>query len=153
MFKKIFKILILFCVIKNAYAAREVNGYNGGIKNESMSEVINLLENKQYDKTIKLLLIEKKKNKLNADLYNYLGYAYRKKGDFDLSIKNYKKALKINPKHLRSHNYIGMAYLSKGQIEKSKIHLKELEELCKGKCNEFINLKNAIASSLKNEKK
>ena len=46
---------------------------------------------KNYKKSIELIKLEIKKDKLNADLYNYLGYALRKSGNLEASIKNYKE--------------------------------------------------------------
>ena len=104
--------LFLFFSINISNAARENTGYNRGIINKNIS-IINELLDKKYKQSIELLKKEIKKDKLNADLYNYLGYAYRKYGDLKSSIVNYKKALKLNPSHTEAHNYIGIAYLNR----------------------------------------
>ena len=137
-----FLLLILFIIfINNNYAAREGTGYNRGLKNKNIAIINDLLDNKNYKKSIELIELEMQKNKSNADLYNYLGYAYRKIGNFALSIQNYKEALRLNPNHSEAHNYIGIAYIKVGKIEKAIFHLKILEKLCAAKCRRVQKLR------------
>ena len=152
MFRLILSILFLSILINISYAAREKTGYNRGLSNKNISIINELLDKKKYKQSIELLKKEIKKDKLNADLYNYLGYAYRKNGNLVLSIKNYKEALNLNPNHSEAHNYIGIAYLKIGQIYKAKKHLKILEGLCEAKCKEYKSLEAQLNKILKNEK-
>jgi len=152
MLKFFLPIVFLFLLINDNYAAREDTGYNRGINNKNISIINKLLDNQEYLKSIELITKEIKKDKLNADLYNYLGYAYRKNGNLVLSIKNYKEALNLNPNHSQAHNYIGIAYLKIGQIYKAKKHLKILEGLCEAKCKEYKSLEAQLNKILKNEK-
>jgi Flp pilus assembly protein TadD len=46
-------------------------------------------------------LVAKEQN--NADAYNYLAFSYRKSGNLDLAFKNYREALRLNPKHRGAH--------------------------------------------------
>ena len=151
MFRKIIKLLIFLTFINYVYAAKEDTGYNRGLKNNNISKITELLDNKKYKKAIFLLKKEIDKNELNAELYNLLGYAYRNISNFDLSIESYKKALDINPNHLGAHNYIGITYLKIGNIDKSKGHLQKLKDLCKGKCKEYKNLKKELNNIIKDE--
>ena len=150
MLKHFLTLLAFIIFINYTYAARDgTTGYNRGLNNKNISEINKLLDAKDYKKSIELIKKEIKKNKLNPDLFNYLGYAYRKKGDLELSIKSYKKALKLDPNHLEVHNYIGIAYLRKGEIEKTKLHLQTLKDLCKSKCDEYKNLEKELKEFLK----
>ena len=81
----------------------------------------------------------------NADAQNWLGYANRKSGNLDLAFKHYNEALRLDPKHRGAHEYIGEAYLMKGDIAKAKEHLATLDRLCFFGCEEYTDLKNAIA--------
>ena len=115
-----FVLYILFLgFINNNYAAREGTGYSRGLINKNISNINDLLNKKNYKKSISLIKKEINKDKSNADLYNYLGYAYRKNGNYLLAIKNYKEALNLNPNHSQAHNYIGLAYIKIGNLEKA----------------------------------
>lgn len=81
----------------------------------------------------------------NADVQNYLGYAYRHLGDLDNSFTHYKSALRIDPKHRGAHEYIGQAYLKANQPEKAAEHLAALEKICGKGCEEYRDLAKAIA--------
>ncbi len=81
----------------------------------------------------------------NADAYNYLAFSYRKSGNLDLAFKNYREALRLDPKHRGAHEYIGEAYLMAGNVAKAEEHLKILEGLCVSGCSEYDDLKKAVA--------
>ncbi len=149
MFRKILKLLIFFTFINYAYTAKEGTGYNRGLKNNNISTITKLLDNKKYKKAILLLKKEIDKNELNAELYNLLGFAYRNSSNFDLSIESYKKALAIDPNHLGAHNYIGITYIKIGNVDKSIDHLQKLKELCKSKCKEYKSLKKELNNIIK----
>ncbi|MPN18136.1 hypothetical protein SDC9_165494 [bioreactor metagenome] len=44
---------------------------------------------------------------------------YQKKGNYDLGIKDFKKAIEINPKNLSSYNGLGLIYEKKALYEKA----------------------------------
>jgi len=81
----------------------------------------------------------------NADANNYLAFSYRKSGNLDLAFKNYREALRLDPKHRGAHEYIGEAYLMAGNVAKAEEHLKILDGLCVFGCSEYDDLKKAIA--------
>ncbi len=81
----------------------------------------------------------------NADAQNWLGFAYRKTGNLDQAFKHYDQALKLDPRHRGAHEYIGEAYLMKGDLAKAKEHLFALDRLCFFGCEEFTDLKKAVA--------
>jgi Flp pilus assembly protein TadD len=81
----------------------------------------------------------------NADAQNFLGFAYRKSGNLDLAFKHYREALRLNPRHRGAHEYIGEAYLMRGDLAKAKEHLVQLDKLCFFGCEEYDDLKKAIA--------
>ena len=61
-----------------------------------------MLNKDNYNESIKLLKKEIKKHKLNPDLFNLLGILTEKIKDIIFAIKNYKKALSIDPNHKRT---------------------------------------------------
>jgi len=81
----------------------------------------------------------------NADAYNWLGYASRKSGKLDAAFKYYDSALAIDPKHKGAHEYVGEAYLMAKKPEKAEEQLAALANLCNSSCEEYKELKEAIA--------
>ena len=81
----------------------------------------------------------------NADAYNYLGYAYRRSGQLDPALKNYEEALRIEPKHRFAHEYIGETYLLANNLAKAEEHLKALDSICFFGCEQYDDLKKAVA--------
>ena len=86
-------------------------------------------------------------NPRNADYNNLYAYAMRKgpSPNMDLVFKHYNEALKIDPKHRGAHEYIGEAYLMANNLAKAKEHLGVLDRLCTFGCEEFTDLKKAVA--------
>jgi Flp pilus assembly protein TadD len=81
----------------------------------------------------------------NADVYNYLGYAERHRGNMDAAFKHYAKALELDPKHRGAHEYVGEAYLLVGNLAKAEEHLAQLDKICFFSCEEYRELKEKIA--------
>ena len=86
------------------------------------------------------------RDKDNADIQNYLGYSYRKAGNLDTALKYYNVALKLAPDHRGAHEYIGEAYLIKGDLKMAKEHLAALDRICTFGCEEYRELKKAVAA-------
>jgi Flp pilus assembly protein TadD len=82
----------------------------------------------------------------NADLQNYLGYAYRNLGQYDSAFRHYKQALALDPRHRGAHEYIGEAYLIVGDLASAERHLAALREICLLPCEEFDDLQKAVAA-------
>jgi tetratricopeptide (TPR) repeat protein len=81
----------------------------------------------------------------NADIQNYLGYVYRRLRQFDPAMQHYQQALTLNPRHRSAHEHLGEAYLTQGDLAKAKEHLAALEQICLIPCDEYDDLKRAIA--------
>jgi len=84
-------------------------------------------------------------NPKNANGHNYLGYALRNLGKLKESGAAYQKALALNPKHLGALEYQGRLFLKLGQVGKAEANLAKLYSLCFFGCDEYTELKNAIA--------
>jgi len=87
------------------------------------------------------------RNPDNADYHNLYAYSIRKGPNPDMSLvfKHYNEALRINPDHRGAHEYLGEAYLMVGNVAKAKEHLSVLDKLCFFPCDEYSDLKKAIA--------
>jgi Flp pilus assembly protein TadD len=81
----------------------------------------------------------------NADIQNYLGYAYRQSGQLQPAFTHYQKALQLNPRHRGAHEYIGEAYLIANNPAKAEEHLAAVQRICLIPCEEYEDLKKSIA--------
>ena len=82
----------------------------------------------------------------NADIQNYIGYAYRRLRQMGPAIGHYQKALLLNSRHRSAHEHLGEAYLVLGEPAKAQQLLAALENLCLLPCEEYDDLKRAIAA-------
>tara|TARA_Y100000590_G_scaffold256925_1_gene288554 strand:+ start:1030 stop:1500 length:471 start_codon:yes stop_codon:yes gene_type:complete len=84
------------------------------------------------------------KDKKNADILNYLGYALRKTGDFEKAEKFYLKGLDLDSSHLGINEYLGELYVQTDRIELAK---ERLEVLYGCNCEEYNELKELIENN------
>ena len=100
---------------------------------------------KNWPSAIKSFSSAAERNPRNADVQNYLCFAYRKTGKLDLAFKHYKQAIALNPRHRGAHEYIGEAYLIKGDLRSAEKHLAALRKICLLPCEELADLEREIA--------
>ena len=81
----------------------------------------------------------------NADIQNYIGYAYRRLRLIEPAFQHYRQALAFNPRHRAAQEHIGEAYLAVGKLAEAEEHLAALERICLIPCGEYGDLKRAIA--------
>ena len=86
------------------------------------------------------------KNARNADAWNFIGYSHRKLRRLDQALVAYQKALAIKPDHRGANEYIGELYLETGKLAKAKQRLNVLDSACFFGCEEYDELKAAIAA-------
>jgi len=100
---------------------------------------------KNYDGAIKTLLAANEPN--SADWNNLLGYAQRKKTPPNLNAAEfyYQAALMIDPKHKGALEYYGELLLMKNDLLGAEQMLARLDKLCFFSCEEYRDLKEAIA--------
>ena len=96
---------------------------------------------KLYLKALDRLEKAYEKDKKNADILNYLGFALRKTGDFEKAEKFYLKGLKLDAGHLGINEYLGELYVQTGRIELAKERLQTINGC---KCEEYEELKELI---------
>lgn len=85
----------------------------------------------------------------HADVFNLLGFALRKTGDYRNALTYYQKALERDEFHLGAHEYIGELFVETKQLDKARNHLAILERLCPSGCEEREDLGNAIKAASK----
>ena len=98
-----------------------------------------------WEAAIKALTNAGLRDARNADIQNYLGYAYRRLRQFDPAMRHYQQALTLNPRHRSAHEHLGEAHLAQGNLAKAKEHLAALEQICLIPCDEYDDLQRAIA--------
>jgi Flp pilus assembly protein TadD len=103
------------------------------------------IETKDWTAAIRFLSSIARRDSGNADVQNYLGYAYRHTNQFDLAFRHYQRALQLNPRHRGAHEYIGEAYLLVNDLAKAEEHLAALKTICATACEEYADLEKAIA--------
>lgn len=103
------------------------------------------LDAKNWTTAIQLLNKAEMQDDRNPDIQNLLGYAHRNAGDVGLAFKHYEKALQLNPRHRGAHEYVGEAYLLINNLSKAEEHLAALQKICLVSCEEYEDLKGAIA--------
>ncbi len=102
------------------------------------------VEAKNWNAAVKLLSSAALRDTRNADIQNFLGYAYRSSGDMSAAFKHYARALELNPRHRGAHEYLGEAYLMIGNLPKAEEHLAALEKICLIPCIEHAHLQTRI---------
>lgn len=81
----------------------------------------------------------------NADVANYIGYSYRKLGDYKDSKIWYEKALAADPNHVRTWSYYGMWQMEQGNRLKALDDLQKVELICGNtSCEAYRELKAVI---------
>jgi tetratricopeptide (TPR) repeat protein len=81
----------------------------------------------------------------HPDVANYIGYAYRKLGDYKDSQIWYEAALKADPNHVRTWSYYGMWQMEQGNRLKALDDLQKVQLICGNtSCEEYRQLKAVI---------
>ena len=112
------------------------------IKAKKLEEKNNIEKaEKLYLKALDKLEKAYEKDKKNADILNYLGFALRKTGNFEKAEKFYLKGLKLDAGHLGINEYLGELYVQTGRIELAKERLQNLNGC---ECEEYEELKELI---------
>lgn len=84
-------------------------------------------------------------DKENADALNLLGYSNRQLGQNDAALAHYQAALALEPRHRGANEYLGELYLTLGDLAKAEERLDVLDSACFFGCDEYTELKKAIA--------
>jgi len=105
-----------------------------------------LVEDGKYADAIPLLEKVVAADAKNADALNYLGYSNRQLGNTDAALAHYQAALALDPKHRGANEYLGELYLKLGDLPKAQERLDVLDGACFFGCDEYTELKNAIAA-------
>ena len=105
----------------------------------------NEVKSGNFQVAIKYLKKASKSSTNKADIYNLRGYSHRKLDLLEDAFFYYEKALKLDPRHLGANEYIGELYLRTNNLKKAEEHLEVLDDICLFGCDEYDDLKDAIA--------
>ena len=153
------KILLTLLFISSSVFAADTSSNDSNTSISAGEQVIKLYDKayelvyyKKFDKSLKLLeKISKRKDlgEKKADVYNLLGFSYRKHSEpnLDKAFDAYQIALEANPEHLGAHEYLGELYITLGNMDKANEMLSNLENIAGTKSMEYKKLKKAIDNS------
>ena len=91
----------------------------------------------------------------SADWNNLMAYSLRKSdaANYAAAEKFYDEALRIDPKHRAALEYSGELYLAMGNLPKAEQRLATLDKVCMLPCEEYTDLKKAVANYKSDGKK
>jgi Flp pilus assembly protein TadD len=113
--------------------------------NPALGQAVALVKGGDYASALPLLEAAVSSDPTNADALNYLGYSHRQLGNRDRALGYYQKALSLEPKHRGANEYLGELYLLMGDVPKAEERLAVLDKACFFGCEEYSELKEAIA--------
>ena len=152
--KKLTSIVVATLLLSQPLFA--AGGYSSGTSSAStntskdpLAAVYQLIEAKKFAEAHKALEILNVPTK-QADKFNLLGFTARKSGDLEKARAYYKRALEINPKHVRALEYQGELFLQLGKLADAKQNLEKIQRICWLPCDEEKQLEEAIKLALKN---
>lgn len=104
------------------------------------------IEAKDWTTAIRTLSSAALRDTRNADIQNYLGFAYRNAGEMKRAFEHYERALKLNPRHRGAHEYVGEAYLLVDNLPKAEEHVAALRAICLIPCEELEDLQAKVSA-------
>lgn len=107
---------------------------------------------RDWKRAIELFTRAASRDSDNANIQNYLGFANRNEGNWEVAMKHYRTALALNPEHRGATEYMGHAYLLRGNLQLAQGQLARLERICGRGCEEYASLSKAIDEFRRNPK-
>ena len=105
---------------------------------------VSLINEKRYDEALAALDTAKSVFGPHPDVLTYIGYTYRKMGQYDQAEKFYTEALSVAPNHKPATEYFGELKVERGDLAGAKKLLARLDTLCTYACPEEQELRRWI---------
>jgi tetratricopeptide (TPR) repeat protein len=102
------------------------------------------LAKSEWTNAITALQFAASRDPRNADIHNYIGYAYRRLSELGPAMGHFQQALLFNPRHRGAHEHLGELFLALNEAARAKEHLAALKQICLIPCEEFGSLQIAI---------
>ena len=138
-------ILVLTVVTSNVLAAGSSSSSKKTEQPSQYDQAVNAVNAGAYERALRMLERVVGTEPGNADAWNYIGFSHRNLKQYDKALAAYNKALAIDPKHRGAREYLGELYLTTGDVAKAEEQLRELNSICFFGCEEYNELKAAIA--------
>lgn len=142
---KLITLLVGLVLVGYGLNPAHADGGEGKVKSSPLAPYQELISDEKYQQAITELDEALLDDPENADLLNLKAYSHRKLKQFDAALENYQKALQIEPEHRGANEYLGELYLQTGQLDKAEERLEVLDDACFFGCEEYDELKEAIA--------
>jgi Flp pilus assembly protein TadD len=112
---------------------------------DKLAQARGLIKAKQWGPAVEEL--KRVNDPSSADWNNLMGFSMRRgtAPDLEASERYYNEALRINPNHRGALEYSGELYLMKGDLGTAERRLAVLDKACTFGCEEYTDLKKAIA--------
>lgn len=111
----------------------------------AMDDVRSMLQNEKYSNAVKWLKQIVEQEPANADAWNLMGFAERKRGQLKKAAKAYNKALQLNPDHKGALEYQGELFIVQERRGMAEANRDRLIALCPDGCEELTDLEAALA--------
>ena len=129
--KNLLLTILLSFIVSTSFSAGTDSGSETNYGKDYKSAV-KLIKKKKYDNAIEKLmdLVDVSSSDFTkADVFNEIGFAFRKSDDFDNASKYYLLALSEDPNHLGALEYQGEMFVDLGQKDNALANLNKLKDL------------------------
>ena len=82
----------------------------------------------------------------NYKMYNTLGSAFLSQGNLDEAIRQYRKAMQVNPRYAESYNNLGYLFQSQGKLDEAISQYRQALQIRPNSVETHYNLANALQS-------
>ena len=147
--KKILLTILLSFIVSTSFSAGTESGDETNYGKDYKSAV-KLIKKKKYDNAIDKLmdLVDVSSSDFTkADVYNEIGFAFRKSDDLDNASKYYILALSEDPNHLGALEYQGEMFVDLGQKDNAITNLNKLKDLVGEKNSYYKELNTYISAN------
>ena len=113
--------------------------------NRAYGQAVAQINEHRYGDALKSFQAAERSFGPHPDVLTYIGYSYRKLGQYDRAENYYRQALAVAPEHRGATEYYGELKVERGDIAGARKMLARLESLCSFGCVEAEDLRRWIA--------
>ena len=108
------------------------------------NQAVSLINEHRYQEALAALDLAKQAFGPHPDVLTYIGFTYRKLGQYDEAEKYYTEALRVSADHKAATEYYGELMVERGDLVGAKKLLARLDQLCTYACPEEQELRRWI---------